>query len=110
MCITAGLSWCRFYLYNTALQVSDSITEPGIFNWQMFLALAGAWLLVYICLFRGVETSGKVCVCVCVCVCVRVYVRVCMRVVCKCVCAAGSIDCGTQYCAGLLECVWRGKW
>ena len=74
----ATCPFCRFYLYNTALQASDSITELGAFNWQMFLALAGAWLLVYICLFRGVETSGKVrlCVCarVCMCICVCTFI------------------------------------
>ena len=50
----------RYYFYNTALQASGSISEFGTFNWQVFLCLAGAWLLVYICLFRGVESSGKV--------------------------------------------------
>jgi SNF family Na+-dependent transporter len=49
----------RYYFYNTALQASGSVTDFGTFNWQMYLCLVGAWVLVYICLFRGVESSGK---------------------------------------------------
>ncbi len=50
----------RFYWYETALQASDHIGAAERFNWQMFLSLLAAWILIYLCLFKGIQSSGKV--------------------------------------------------
>lgn len=50
----------QYYWYNTAVQASGSIGAAETFNWQMFLSLGAAWVLVYLCLFRGIESSGKI--------------------------------------------------
>ena len=44
------------------LDLSSGIDDLGQFKWKLSLCLAGAWLLVFVCLFRGIQTSGKVCV------------------------------------------------
>ena len=57
---TYMLMSCRYYWYNSALQASDSIDTAARFNWQMFLCLLLAWFVVYLCLFKGIQSSGKV--------------------------------------------------
>lgn len=52
---------CRYFWYNNALDASDSIGVAGNFNWKLFLCLLLAWVVVYLCLFRGIKSSGKVC-------------------------------------------------
>ena len=42
------------------LDLSSGIDDLGQFKWKLSLCLAGAWLLVFVCLFRGIQTSGKV--------------------------------------------------
>lgn len=50
----------RYFWYNSAVQASSHIGSAGVFNWKMFLCLFAAWVLIYLCLFRGIESSGKV--------------------------------------------------
>jgi len=56
-------------MYNTSaqeyfslgvLKISSGIGETGSMNWGLLLALAIAWIVVFICLFKGVKWSGKV--------------------------------------------------
>ena len=81
----------RYFWYETAVWASDNIGHAESFNWRLFLCLLAAWIIIYLCLFRGINWSGKVgrCgVCVCVCVCVCVYLSVCLSVylsVCLCI-------------------------
>ncbi|XP_074640098.1 sodium- and chloride-dependent creatine transporter 1-like [Tubulanus polymorphus] len=42
------------------LQISGGIDEPGTLIWQMVLCLIFVWILVYLCIFRGVKWTGKV--------------------------------------------------
>ena len=42
------------------LQISDSISDMGSVSWQIVLCLVLAWIIVYLCLFKGVASSGKV--------------------------------------------------
>ena len=58
----SGPSLCRYFWYNDALGASDSIGRAASFNWKIFLCLLLAWVVVYLCLFRGIKSSGKVCV------------------------------------------------
>ena len=43
------------------IHVSDDIGDAGEFNWQLLICLFCAWVITYLCLFRGIKSSGKVC-------------------------------------------------
>ncbi len=62
---------------------SDRIEDTNGLNWELCLVLLLAWIMCFLCIIKGIKSSGKVCVCVCafVCVCVRVHVCAC-----ACVC------------------------
>ena len=51
---------CRHCRYRTALETTDSIEEGGGLNWKMVGCLVGAWLLLFVIVFRGVQSVGKV--------------------------------------------------
>jgi Sodium:neurotransmitter symporter family. len=40
--------------------VSEDINSPEAFNWKIALALVIAWVLVYMCMIKGIASSGKV--------------------------------------------------
>lgn len=40
--------------------VSEDINTPENFNWKIALALIVAWILVYMCMIKGIASSGKV--------------------------------------------------
>lgn len=40
--------------------VSPDINSPAGFNWKIGLALIIAWILVYMCMIKGIASSGKV--------------------------------------------------
>lgn len=40
--------------------VSKDINTPENFNWKIALALLVAWILVYMCMIKGIASSGKV--------------------------------------------------
>lgn len=40
--------------------VSEDINTPEQFNWKIALALLIAWILVYMCMIKGIASSGKV--------------------------------------------------
>ncbi|XP_067036175.1 sodium- and chloride-dependent glycine transporter 1-like [Acropora muricata] len=42
------------------LKISDSISDMGSVSWQIVLCLILAWVIVYLCLIKGVASSGKV--------------------------------------------------
>lgn len=42
------------------LRISDSISDVGDVSWQIVLCLILAWIIVYLCLIKGVASSGKV--------------------------------------------------
>lgn len=48
--------FCR----RNVLDMSGGIDSPGHIRWQLLLCLLAAWLAVFLCLFRGIKTSGKV--------------------------------------------------
>jgi len=43
------------------LQITSGISEAGNVRWELALCLLLAWGICYICIFRGVRTTGKVC-------------------------------------------------
>ncbi|XP_065356097.1 sodium- and chloride-dependent glycine transporter 1 [Calliphora vicina] len=42
------------------LKISKGIDEIGTVQWQLFLAVLIAWIMVYVCIIKGIETVGKV--------------------------------------------------
>ncbi|XP_048774398.2 sodium- and chloride-dependent glycine transporter 1-like [Ostrea edulis] len=49
----------EFWEHNV-LDLSDGIDNLGSIRWQLLLCLFAAWLVVFLCLFKGIKTSGKV--------------------------------------------------
>ena len=50
----------QYYWYHNALQISPALGDAGGLNWKIFGCLAAAWLVVYVCVLKGVKSSGKV--------------------------------------------------
>ena len=42
------------------LDSTGGLDEVGSLRWELVAALAVAWLLIYVCVFKGVRSSGKV--------------------------------------------------
>jgi Sodium:neurotransmitter symporter family len=43
------------------LGMSDGIDNIGTPRWQLVVSLLVAWIFIFLALFKGVKTSGKVC-------------------------------------------------
>ncbi|XP_034831380.1 sodium-dependent neutral amino acid transporter B(0)AT3 [Maniola hyperantus] len=50
----------QYFWYRTTLQISEDINYPETFNYKIALALIVAWILVYMCMIKGIASSGKV--------------------------------------------------
>nr|CAD7392186.1 unnamed protein product [Timema cristinae] len=57
-CVTSTPT--QYFWYRTTLMVSEDINTPQLFNWKIALSLAVAWVLVYMCMIKGIASSGKV--------------------------------------------------
>ena len=42
------------------LKQSDGIEEQGTIVWELALLLLLSWIIVYFCLWRGIQWTGKV--------------------------------------------------
>lgn len=42
------------------LGLSSGIEEVGTIKWDMALCLVLAWIVVFLCIMKGIKTSGKV--------------------------------------------------
>ncbi|VDI57677.1 solute carrier family 6 (neurotransmitter transporter, amino acid) member 5/7/9/14, partial [Mytilus galloprovincialis] len=49
----------EFWQYNV-LQMSSGIHDIGDLNWRLTLCLFGAWVLICVCISKGVKSVGKV--------------------------------------------------
>lgn len=49
-----------FYFRLRVLKVSTALDEPGAVNWEVALCLLLAWIICYLCVFKGVKSTGKV--------------------------------------------------
>ena len=45
---------------NRVLSLSDGIEDLGVLKWDLALCLLLAWVLVYVCICKGIKSSGKV--------------------------------------------------
>ncbi|XP_022079492.1 sodium- and chloride-dependent glycine transporter 1-like [Acanthaster planci] len=48
------------YFKRRVLKISDSLDNMGTIQWEILLCFIFAWLLTFICISKGVKTSGKV--------------------------------------------------
>nr|XP_054769908.1 sodium- and chloride-dependent neutral and basic amino acid transporter B(0+)-like [Lytechinus pictus] len=48
------------YWKGAVLQEADSMNDTGGIIWQLLICLFVSWLIVYLCLVRGIKSSGKV--------------------------------------------------
>ncbi|KHN78185.1 Sodium-dependent acetylcholine transporter [Toxocara canis] len=48
------------YFHREVLMMSDQFDKIGTINWQLAICLLVAWLLVFLFLFKGVKSAGKV--------------------------------------------------
>lgn len=49
-----------YFFFRETLNVSESIDETSTWNWKITLCFIAAWLVIYVCVIRGIKTSGKV--------------------------------------------------
>ena len=45
------------------LEMTAGIDYPGQLKWELCLCLLGAWMLLFLCLVKGIKSSGKVRAC-----------------------------------------------
>lgn len=48
------------YFYNHVLGISDGVHDLGAVKWKLALCLMAAWVITFLCLIKGIKTSGKV--------------------------------------------------
>uniref|UniRef100_UPI00398E43AB sodium- and chloride-dependent transporter XTRP3A-like isoform X2 n=1 Tax=Pristiophorus japonicus TaxID=55135 RepID=UPI00398E43AB len=56
----AKSSSTEYFWYRTTLNISPTIDEAGSLHWGIVLCLILSWLVVYLCIIRGTESTGKV--------------------------------------------------
>lgn len=47
-------------LSHRLLEITNGIEEAGGLRWELFGILILAWVIVYLCIFKGVKSTGKV--------------------------------------------------
>ncbi|XP_066523925.1 solute carrier family 6 member 19a, tandem duplicate 1 [Hoplias malabaricus] len=48
-----------YFWYRETLNISDSIEDSGGLQWWMVLSLIAAWIVLWVCCIRGIESTGK---------------------------------------------------
>lgn len=49
-----------YFWYRTALDSSSGIEDSGTINLKMVGCLAGTWLVVWLCMMKGIKVTGKI--------------------------------------------------
>lgn len=49
-----------YFWYRKTLNVTPTIEEDGGLQWWILLCHVCAWSVLYVCVIRGIETTGKV--------------------------------------------------
>ncbi|XP_035405605.1 sodium- and chloride-dependent transporter XTRP3 isoform X3 [Cygnus atratus] len=49
----------QYFWYRQTLNISPSLEVSGAVQWEQALCLTLAWLVVYLCILRGTESTGK---------------------------------------------------
>ncbi|XP_046526919.1 inactive sodium-dependent neutral amino acid transporter B(0)AT3 isoform X2 [Equus quagga] len=48
-----------YFWYRQTLNVTADINDSGSIQWQLLVCLVASWAVVYLCIIRGIETTGK---------------------------------------------------
>uniref|UniRef100_A0A2K5E111 Transporter n=1 Tax=Aotus nancymaae TaxID=37293 RepID=A0A2K5E111_AOTNA len=54
-----GSSAVSYFWYRQTLNITADINDSGSIQWRLLICLAACWAVVYMCVIRGVETTGK---------------------------------------------------
>lgn len=54
------LQYNCYIVSNRVLRKTESINEGGEVLWDLALCLLLGWIVIYLCLIKGVKSSGKV--------------------------------------------------
>ncbi|XP_041376722.1 sodium-dependent neutral amino acid transporter B(0)AT3-like [Gigantopelta aegis] len=57
-CETSGAP--TYFWYRETLNTAPDVESPSYLNWKMVVGLIGAWSIVYMCMIKGIKSSGKV--------------------------------------------------
>ncbi|XP_070178072.1 sodium-dependent neutral amino acid transporter B(0)AT1-like [Littorina saxatilis] len=57
-CDVAGPT--SYFWYRVALDASPGLDQPDGIKWKMMLCLLFSWFVVYLCICKGIKSSGKV--------------------------------------------------
>uniref|UniRef100_A0A8C6HGF0 Transporter n=1 Tax=Mus spicilegus TaxID=10103 RepID=A0A8C6HGF0_MUSSI len=49
-----------YFWYRQTLNITSDISNTGTIQWKLFLCLLACWSTVYLCVIRGIESTGKV--------------------------------------------------
>ncbi|XP_007949812.1 inactive sodium-dependent neutral amino acid transporter B(0)AT3 [Orycteropus afer afer] len=55
-----GSSSVSYFWYRQTLNITANINDSGTVQWRLLICLATCWVIVYLCVIRGIESSGKV--------------------------------------------------
>ena len=50
----------QYFWYRDALEITAGIQDPGEFNWKIAGCMGAAWIIIYVCIMKGIVASGKV--------------------------------------------------
>ena len=63
-CLMERGSTCTVYFKqnfrNEVLQITEGIEDLGVLRWELLICLAVAWTVIFLCLCKGVKSSGRV--------------------------------------------------
>ncbi|MFC1648017.1 sodium-dependent transporter [Nanoarchaeota archaeon] len=60
---STAVSWtgdAKGYFLNNVLEISESVGVIGGINWNVLIALALVWIMIYFCVWKGTKSVGKV--------------------------------------------------
>lgn len=49
-----------YFWYRETLNIAPSIESSSGLNWKLAVSLLVAWIIVYLCMVKGIKSSGKV--------------------------------------------------
>ncbi len=53
----------RFFFRRHLLRQTEGIDDLGEVQWPLIVCLVVSWAVCYMCLFKGIKSMGKVCIC-----------------------------------------------
>uniref|UniRef100_A0A8C8WLY0 Solute carrier family 6 member 18 n=1 Tax=Panthera leo TaxID=9689 RepID=A0A8C8WLY0_PANLE len=48
-----------YFWYRRTLNVTADVSDSGSIQWRLLACLAASWAVVYVCVIRGIESTGK---------------------------------------------------